>query len=255
MTKEEKLIPPVQKAAARVVGGMSADGGWFYNYASQNIDMSVTGWQVQALRAAQLTGLKIDGLDGALTEAAKGVKKMAGKNGHFIYHLGEGKGGNGKPSLTGAGVLSLIYLKEGGSEEVRNGFKALLEADEKDKYEQAQLYAWYYNTQACYQKGDPVWNKWRRTFQKELLAHQLPTGAWEAEGTGGAASSSAARSTTVISQPGSNGALTDLSHVCAAPIRSTLRQSRIDTTGVDFYCPAPADEFDRTARRFRGASP
>jgi hypothetical protein len=199
MTKEDAIVPVLQRAVGVIVGGQSGEGGWVYGYKSSDIDMSVTGWQVQALRAAQLTGLNIGGVDTAITKAAKGIQEMATDNGHFKYRHKGGEGGaGGRKTLTGAGLLSLLYLKEGTSAEVRDGFKALLEAYEGDRYSSAAIYAWYYNTQACFHRGDPVWSKWRRTFQKELLKAQLPSGAWAADGGSGAASSGAAKADAEI---------------------------------------------------------
>jgi hypothetical protein len=196
MTREEPIIPVLQRAVGVIVGGQSDEGGWVYGYNSADIDMSVTGWQVQALRAAQLTGLNIGGVEEAIVKAAKGIREMAAADGHFKYrHRGTG---GGRKTLTGAGLLSLLYLKEGSSQEVRNGFKALLEAYDGDRYDTAAFYAWYYNTQACFQRGDPVWSKWRRIFQKELLRSQLPSGAWPAEGGSGAASSAGAKADAEI---------------------------------------------------------
>jgi hypothetical protein len=52
----------------------------------------------------------------------------------------------------------------------------------KYKSETADLYAWYYHTQACLMFGGAAWNKWNRWFQDELVAVQSPDGSWPVPG-------------------------------------------------------------------------
>ena len=40
----------------------------------------------------------------------------------------------------------------------------------------ADLYAWYYDTQACLMFGGTAWGKWNRLFQDEIANHQSPDG-------------------------------------------------------------------------------
>ena len=46
------------------------------------------------------------------------------------------------------------------------------------KHPTANLYAWYYNTQACLMFGEPAWSKWNGLFQNELIKNQAPDGSW-----------------------------------------------------------------------------
>jgi hypothetical protein len=48
----------------------------------------------------------------------------------------------------------------------------------KYKEESADLYAWYYNTQACLMFGGSAWSKWNRMFQDEIADNQNPDGSW-----------------------------------------------------------------------------
>ena len=68
---------------------------------------------------------------------------------------------------------------------VRAGLKNIMEGppvkyDAKD----ANLYAWYYHTQACFMAGGDVWTKWNRLFQDEIVNHQGPEGCWPPNGGG-----------------------------------------------------------------------
>ena len=52
-------------------------------------DLSVTGWNIQALKAAALTGISIDGLDEAMDKAVE-YTKMSDQSGKFAYKIGSG---------------------------------------------------------------------------------------------------------------------------------------------------------------------
>ena len=92
-----------------IIKGQNESGGWAYGYEGPvaHTDLSVTGWNIQALKAAALTGISIDGLDEAMDKAIAYAKRSKDKSGKFAYK----EGTNGKPSLTGAGVLCLQIWK------------------------------------------------------------------------------------------------------------------------------------------------
>ena len=57
------ISPVLKKGIPVIVAGQTSVGGWLYNYGSNGGgDLSVSGWNVQALKAAELTGLKFSGL-------------------------------------------------------------------------------------------------------------------------------------------------------------------------------------------------
>jgi hypothetical protein len=48
----------------------------------------------------------------------------------------------------------------------------------------ADLYAWYYHTQACLMFGGTAWTKWNGWFQDEICDVQNPDGSWPIPGGG-----------------------------------------------------------------------
>ena len=181
MTKDERMLEPLKKAVKFIVDGQAPNGGWQYDYdKGPSSDTSVAGWQVQALKAAHLTGLSIEGVDAALDKSMLYFKEAQKEDGSFGYR--NNTGGNGY-SLSGVGTLCVYFWKGNKDELVRKGIKSILEKSEKDfpveyKHEKADLYAWYYHTQACLMFGGSAWDKWNRMFQDQIADNQSGDGSW-----------------------------------------------------------------------------
>jgi hypothetical protein len=181
MTKDERVIELLKQAIAHIVQGQGPGGGWMYSYDKTANDLSVSGWQIQALKAAHLSQLNLPGVDSALDKAMANLENHKGKNGGYGY-----RGPEDRYSLTGVGLLCRLFWK-GERGELRKGMEWMLETTEKSKPvkykgEDADLYAWYYHTQACLMFGGSAWTKWNRWFQDEIVDVQNPDGSWPAPG-------------------------------------------------------------------------
>ncbi len=182
LTKEVKIAEVLKKTVRAIVEGQGSDGGWQYGFAkSGNGDTSVSGWQIQALKAAILTGLNIDGTDAAMRLAMNNIMRVRGGKGGFGYRTPEDKW-----SLTGVGVLALEVGRHERGLAVRQGLHFIVDEPGSPKMEwnspDANLYAWYYVTQACFQYGGSPWHKWNRQFQPEIASHQSADGSWPETG-------------------------------------------------------------------------
>jgi len=181
MTHDERVADLVKRAATHIVQGQAGDGGWQYNYAKgPDSDTSVSGWQIQALKAAYLTGLAIPGIEEALNRAILNLKRVQGENGNFGYRrIGDRAF---MPSVAGVGVYCTYLWKQDKDRSVRDGIEFILKSTDKYpvKYnkESADLYGWYYNTQACILFGGTAWTKWNRLFHDEICNSQGPDGSW-----------------------------------------------------------------------------
>ena len=179
MTKDELVVPVLKKAVGYIVEGQGPNGGWMYAYDKSADDLSVSGWQIQALKAAKLTALDIPGLGEALNRTEKFMETMKGPHGGYGY-----RGPGDKYSLTGAGIFcNLLWHGERGV--LRKGMEWLLDETEKNKPvkyqgENADLYAWYYHTRACLFFGGLAWTKWRLWFEDEIVNAQNADGSWPA---------------------------------------------------------------------------
>jgi prenyltransferase beta subunit len=179
MTKDERVIETLKEAITFIVKGQSSDGSWRYAYSDANHpDTSVSGWQIQALKAAHLTGLNVEGVDPALDKAMIYLKSVQGPKGGFGYSAKQ----DGY-SLAGVGVLCTYFWKQDKDKSVRDGIEFIIDQSKTNfpveyKGDKADLYAWYYHTQACLMVGGAAWNTWNRMFQDQIVKNQSPDGSW-----------------------------------------------------------------------------
>jgi hypothetical protein len=180
MTRDEPAGELFKQAIKLIVDGQGPDGGWMYGYDKSQSDTSVGGWQIQALKIAHLSGLNIDGVDAAMDKAMLNLKRVQTANGGFGYRTAEDRYG-----LTGVGVLGNYCWHQAKNERVTNGLKFImsqLEANPVEyKHATADLYAWYYNTQAILMvsgANGPEWKKWNAMCQEQLIVNQKPDGSW-----------------------------------------------------------------------------
>jgi hypothetical protein len=186
-------MPPILKqAVAIILAGQRPDGGWSYNFAQPTAtdpssDTSVTCWMIQALKTAHYSGLNIDGVDAALDKSMKDLLRVQGDNGVFGYRAPGGPSGG----LTGAGVYCLLMWHHTKDKAVRDGLRVIKEGPIPKRGtkkgpapiytyadKSASLYAWYYDTQACFQAGGGIWDWWNQHFQRQLLENQGKDGSW-----------------------------------------------------------------------------
>ncbi len=181
MTKDERVAELFKQAITYIVQGQGPGGGWMYSYDKTADDLSVGGWQIQALKAAHLSQLNISGVDQALDKAIAYIERVKGPKGGYGYREAADK-----YSLTGVGILCQLFWK-GDRGALRKGMEWLLDETEKSKPvkykgEDADLYAWYYHTQACLMFGGSAWTKWNRWFQDEICDAQKEDGSWPVPG-------------------------------------------------------------------------
>ena len=198
MTQDPNVKELFKQAIGYIVQGQGHDGGWMYSYDKSAGDLSVSGWQIQALKAAYLSKLGISGVDEALDKAMVYIEHSKGPNGGYGY-----RGPADKYSLTGVGILCQLFWK-GNRDTIKKGMEWMLEHTQKNepvKYQgpKADLYAWYYHTQACLMFGGSAWTKWNNWFQDEIVDAQAADGSWPpmAAGSHGGLQNGAGMSPTV----------------------------------------------------------
>ena len=160
-------------------------GGWRYTPNARDADLSVSIWQLMALRSAKNDGLKVPAA--AIEEAVEYLKRSYAspldRNGipdnrasGFCYTPGQN---NPTFTMTAAGLLAMQVCGEYESPLVIGAADWLLEHPPKWK-ERFCCYGTYYYAQGMYQRGGKHSETARQLVQDMLLEVQNPDGSWKA---------------------------------------------------------------------------
>ncbi|MCB1224176.1 MAG: terpene cyclase/mutase family protein [Verrucomicrobiales bacterium] len=173
------IIDNQNKRGAWTYGGDKAGLPIAYTKDSGGEDLSVTGWQYQALKAAKNTGLKIPGLHASIDKAVEYLLSKQTKDGGF----GKEKRDDhyNQWSLTGCGLLGVQTLAKNKTKSMRDGMKFLtdfLTKEPLDWDKNCNLYCWYYYTQAFFQAGGDDWKFYNAQFLPQILSAQEADGSW-----------------------------------------------------------------------------
>ncbi|OGV68363.1 MAG: hypothetical protein A3K19_28085 [Lentisphaerae bacterium RIFOXYB12_FULL_65_16] len=191
MTQIPFLRSAMAKGLDAIIRGQQPCGGWDYNYSqTKRWDLSVTGWQLQALKAGYVAGAPVQGLVPALENGNRFIRKVTFADGKFGYSS-PGSGGWG---IQAAGTLCLQLVGEAECAEVKAGVTNLdenyrgLAWDSEVEISDASnpAYCWYYATQAMFHAGrtlrPAVYKKWNRVFVPLMVANQKADGHWDSPG-------------------------------------------------------------------------
>ncbi|HEV2292433.1 MAG TPA: prenyltransferase/squalene oxidase repeat-containing protein [Tepidisphaeraceae bacterium] len=147
-------------------------GGWRYEPASADSDLSVSAWTLIALCAARDIGLHVP--DPAIANAAAYIRRCAhAERGGFAYQPAR----EPTAAMTAAGMLALSLATSGDAREIAAGAKVLREQPIGDAT-RFPFYAMYYANQAAQRVGGETWKVVSSAAQQRLLRTQLPSGAW-----------------------------------------------------------------------------
>ena len=159
-------------------------GGWRYDPGSQDSDLSVSIWQLMALRSA-----KNDDLDVPAEAIEKALQYLRNSFTGRRSSSGVGAGGfsytpsQGRPSftMTAAGLLAMQVCGQYSAPEVAAAAEFLLSKPPKlqDRY---LFYGLYYYSQGMHQVGGKYAEESARVVSSLLLPTQRRDGAWLAPG-------------------------------------------------------------------------
>ena len=157
------------------------DFGWRYKPGDPG-DTSVTGWQVMALKSAQLAYLKVD--PGVLEGAVRWLDlvKSGPGDSRFSYMLGT----KATPAMTAVGLLCRQYLGGRRNDAVMTeGINYLM--NNMPDQEPRNIYYWYYATQVLHNYNGQEWETWNRAVRDLLVRTQnrgaasCAAGSWDPE--------------------------------------------------------------------------
>jgi hypothetical protein len=189
--QDRKIHERCQKAIDLILESQSKSksyqyrGGWRYTPDARDSDLSVSVWQLMALRSAKNDGLKVpaEAIESAVDYLKRSYASRLDRNGipdkrasGFCYTPGQN---NPSFTMTSAGLLAMQVCGEYESPLVTGAADWLLEHPPKwnDRF---ACYGTYYYAQGMYQRGDKHAETARELVQKMLLEIQAPDGSWKA---------------------------------------------------------------------------
>jgi prenyltransferase beta subunit len=180
MSGDDQIKENLQKAVRLIERCQNPEGGWRYQPAPVDADISVTICQIMALRSARDAGIKTDA--GVMDKALAYVKKCQNSDGGFSYQAAGGESGFAR---TAAGTASLYYAGRFEDQGVARGLEYLSrflpgrdQVDEQGHF----FYGQYYAVQAMFLAGGKYWSDWYPAIRELLVSRQnKSTGDWEGE--------------------------------------------------------------------------
>jgi hypothetical protein len=175
------LVDVTKKAGQFIIDNQNKSGGWAYKYENYDghVDVSITGWQIQALKACSHTTIEYKGLNSCITKALEYLSTCQNKEGAFGYTGPPGLDAKAYSPLTGVGMLCNQMWDKGNRPEVRKAAKYIIERTTFDFNKGCNLYAHYYESQAMMQRGGIEWKKYNAMVRDQLLNNQEKDGSWK----------------------------------------------------------------------------
>jgi len=205
LTKIPMVKEAMEKSLRFIIDGQNKHGSFDYNYkgvlkadshgakaGESRSDLSIAGWNFQALKAAYAGGCTIPGIEEAIDKSIYAIKKVhMTKDGGFSYSTAGSSSRNqkAKATMTAVGALCLQLLGDGKSPETIGAiewFSTKKYAEETRSYTTCDwanspghpLYLWYYMTQVLFQASttktgsQSAWKSWNNTFTQVLIKEQ-----------------------------------------------------------------------------------
>lgn len=170
----EKAVTVILKAQRKIPNSPHY-GGWRYRVQATDSDISVTGWQLMALRAAKNLGCDVPAEN--IEMAVAYLKRCQDPaTGGFRYFPGS----HLTVPCTGTAILGLEICgkQQHQSPEVIRAAGYLLKNPPRWNNTPYFFYSIYYGSQAAFQLGDNYWKDFRPRLHQVLLDNQSRDGHW-----------------------------------------------------------------------------
>lgn len=160
MTKDKGMLGATAQAATNYIQGAQAgNGSWGYGAGSAG-DTSIVGWQVQALKAAQLGGLSVD--KNVIKKAIEFLNLAGGGSRKESYGYADSAGAAPGTALTAVGLLCRYYIDGWGPDNggMASGVVGLMKRAPVATKVAPDMYYYYYATQVVHFFEGPDWKTW-----------------------------------------------------------------------------------------------
>ncbi len=188
LTGDARLLDPARRAVQFIVDAQTPEAGWRYEPRDDS-DTSVTGWQILALKSAQIAGIQVPEQTIKWTENWLDQVRHGAEGGLYSYKPRHAV----TPVMTAEGAFCQLFMAEnkrnrGQAESTAYIMQNLPAWDPKNR--KVHLYYWYYATLALYLSGAQEFDAWNASLTKALLEGRRKSGpaagSWDPVGHLGA---------------------------------------------------------------------
>ncbi|MDA7977590.1 MAG: terpene cyclase/mutase family protein [Pirellulales bacterium] len=180
MTEDPTLREPAQEAIRYIQSAQDRSGGGWRYYPGMAGDTSVVGWQIMALKSAQMAYLEVNPQTIVLAESF--LDSVSRQSGSIYGYQQPG----GTKTLTSVGLLCRMFMgwKQDHPALVR-GVQFLSETG--PDVISNDVYYNYYATQVLRHYDGPMWTKWNEELREHLIKTQdrrgHARGSWYSDGS------------------------------------------------------------------------
>ncbi len=174
---DRRIRVPLEKAVRYILSQQSIeDGGWRYEK-GQRGDMSMFGWQLMALKSAEIAGLPIPEANRQLLIRFLKERSIGPRKGLAAYRVVDPQYEPLPP--TPAMTAEALFCKQmlGIARTNPQSVEAVEYVMQRPPSHRTEdIYYWYYGTLAVYQYGGDDWVKWNTALREYLIQDQRKSG-------------------------------------------------------------------------------
>jgi hypothetical protein len=182
LTGDERLRPPAELAVQFILQAQTPESGWRYQ-PREDSDTSVTGWQILAMKSAQIAGLAIPEQHLRWTGMWLDKVRKGETGGLYTYKPGHAV----TTIMTAEGWFCQLFMgAQGRTRGQSESVSYLMQAPPVwNPVERGaiNLYYWYYATLALHLSAAPEFKEWNAALTRALLEGRVKSGpaagSWE----------------------------------------------------------------------------
>jgi len=171
MTRDPGLQDPAQKAIDFIVNAQYGDGGWRYVPSPESPgpgDMTVSGWQIAALKSGLLAGLDVP-YD--IWERISAFLDTLQEDGGASYRYVRGE----KTTAATNAIGLLCRMIAGWPRDARPLARGLAQAA-GERPDESNMYCNFYASQVLHHAGGDLWKRWNERMREYLVETQAAEG-------------------------------------------------------------------------------
>lgn len=166
-----RLRDPVARAVGYILDNQNPkDGGWRYKKGQEG-DMSMFGWQLMALKSAEIAGIRIPSDARTRMVAFLRERSLGDNQGLAGYRRNQPP----TPAMTAEALFckQMLGIKRNNAACTEAVAYLLARPPKRSDWNE---YYWYYGTLAMYQYGGPEWTAWNEALRDQLISEQRTVG-------------------------------------------------------------------------------